>query len=206
MKKIGIILIALSSLLLGCSEEVPETEGSVSGFVKDASTDKPLSAAAVLISPTNATTVTGADGSYTFQGLMSGQYKIQVTKSDYKTNSRQITVVPGQNTPGDIQLTEQINLASITLSTSILDFGASDTELIFNINNVNSSGAATWTISDVSSPIESVAPMSGTTNLGQSSSVKVTIDRSKVSGNENTSFIINVTDGGSLSMKVKAEI
>ncbi len=202
LKQLTLTLLC-AALFGGCAKEIIDIEGTISGFVTDADTAEPIYGAAVLISPTNATTVTGADGSYTYSGMAAGEYKVQATKSGYETNSRQVTIIAGQNTSGDIPMTKESNEVFLSPSLSTLNFGTSDTEKTFNlVNSDSSSSTASWSMSGIPSYVTSIDPSSGSTMVGKSSAVKVTINRSQITESQNSSFIINVTDGNDITINL----
>ena len=88
----------------GCAKDEEDVTGSIYGIVSDAATGEPVSSANVSLSPSGKSVVTGNDGRYEFPGLTPGQYTVQVTKNEYESNTKQITVVAGEQATGDITL------------------------------------------------------------------------------------------------------
>jgi len=82
------------------------TTGSIYGTVQDAQTGKPLSNCNVLLNPTGLSTTTGSDGSFRFANVEGGQHSIQASKTGYTTNSKNITVIPGNESRADLLLYE----------------------------------------------------------------------------------------------------
>lgn len=110
MKKIfflfWLILGALS--LSSCTEEEEITQGDIVGVVTDAANGtQPLSGVQVSILPNGASTSTGSDGKFSFPKLEAGEYKIQFMKEGYETNSKSVTVVPGQVSKSDPEKVEK---------------------------------------------------------------------------------------------------
>lgn len=101
----------------------------------------------------------------------------------------------------DMQLIKEKPLSGIELSTNQLRFGTSYSELTFDIRNVSTSGDIDWYISNVTVPWLTVSPMNGTVAMGQSASVKVTVDRSQAGEEAMTTFNVNA-GGGSVSIMV----
>ncbi|HIZ85175.1 MAG TPA: carboxypeptidase-like regulatory domain-containing protein [Candidatus Coprenecus stercoravium] len=202
MKKLVIALSALTAMLLAwsCQDEEFATTGGIYGIISDAETNAPIAGAQVMLSPGNVTTVTGSDGNYEFQNVEEGQFKLSVSSSGYSSNSRQITVVAGERTICDMQLTPDKEISGIELSTNRLNFGSEYSVLTFDIRNVSTSGNIDWYISDTESWL-TVSPTEGSTAMGKSSSVKVTVDRSKLSEDVTSTFTVNAA-GGSLSVMV----
>jgi len=188
-------------LAVGCSEDETPGFGSVYGIVTDADTHQPVYGASVTLSPGNLSTTTGEDGHFEFTDLEAGQYKIQIQASGYQTNSRQLQVNAGGRTTGDIVLSPETSTTGIRLSSNILDFDTSYSELTFSIRNTGNAGTVSWYISGLDVSWLSVSPMRGETAMGQSSEVKAKIDRGAVASSQTTYFLINAA-GGSQSVTV----
>ncbi|MFI3319116.1 MAG: carboxypeptidase regulatory-like domain-containing protein [Rikenellaceae bacterium] len=206
MKKFTKIFVAIlaATTLFSCSEEAEVNPfGTIYGTITDADTNQPIQGANVVISPTNASTVTGADGSYYFQDLEAQQYKLTVTASGYDYNSRQVTVVAGQSISGDINLSAEEEIVGFTLTPASLQFGSIYSELTFTIKNTGNSSATSWSITGIDAAWLSVSPTSGTTDVGKSSVVKVSIDRDLVTEDLTSYFIVNA-GGGSDQIMVTA--
>ncbi|MFI3287254.1 MAG: carboxypeptidase regulatory-like domain-containing protein [Rikenellaceae bacterium] len=207
MKNLLVFFSLTAFVLVGMSSCAAEDEysiyGGLYGTVIDAETGQPIQSANVVLSPTNVSTVTGSDGIFEFQNLESQQYSMTVTKSGYLFNSRQVTVLPGQNISGDITLTPESEITGFSLSTEMLAFGSTYSALTFTITNNSSSSATSWTISGVDADWLSVSPSSGTISLGQQSAVIVSIDRDYVTEDKLTYFIVNAA-GGSKQVGVSA--
>lgn len=95
-------------------------------------------------------------------------------------------------------------IVGISLSTTTLNFATNYSEFTFNISNIGTSGAISWTIGDISVGWISVMPQSGSVAMGQSASIKVCIDHSKILASESTFITINAA-GGSQSIMVMVE-
>ena len=192
MKKLFYILPLFAALFLtACEEELPETMGNIYGIVGDMETGDPIRGASVVLSPGNRSTVTGSDGHFEFLNLEAGQYKIQVSASGYITNSRQITVLPGMSTSGDIMLRQ--TTAQMSLSTESLDFGSNTTTLSFDIIS-KGDRQIEWYVKEDADWL-SCSPSSGKIT-NSSASVVVTIDRSNLEdGTYKEVLVIGTKDG-----------
>ncbi|MDE7074255.1 MAG: carboxypeptidase regulatory-like domain-containing protein [Odoribacter sp.] len=85
---------------------VKATAGSVYGMVKDNTTNQPLEGCSVLLLPIGTTVTTGTDGIFQFKDLEAGNYSIKVSRQDYHSNSKNITIDANQSTSSmDILLT-----------------------------------------------------------------------------------------------------
>lgn len=139
-----LILGALS--LSSCTEEEEITQGDIVGVVTDAiNGTQPLSGVQVSILPNGASTNTGSDGKFSFPQLEAGEYKLQFIKEGYETNTKSVTVVPGQVANADIQLAAVKQDALIQISPSTLNFGTTQTELSVTIQN-NGNTSTDWNL------------------------------------------------------------
>lgn len=95
----GFLLFLLIPLLplAGCDDETvgPEARGRISGHVQDASTDDPIGRASVSTSPPTESILTDDDGSFLLEGVQTGNYTVEVSKTDYR--SRSVTVKVEEN-------------------------------------------------------------------------------------------------------------
>ncbi|HEY7980893.1 MAG TPA: TonB-dependent receptor [Candidatus Eremiobacteraceae bacterium] len=77
------------------------TTRSVSGAVVDSTSGLPLANVKLVTSgPTAASTVTGADGRFTFATLAVGEYSIVATRAGYETTASEIFIVDGSDLRG----------------------------------------------------------------------------------------------------------
>lgn len=188
-------------LSAGCTEEAEDMFGSVLGKVTDAQTGEVIQGATVQLTPGGMSRTTGSDGTYEFAELEAGQYQLQVTKADYVTNSKSITVVVGKSVTGDIALTP---VKRLELSASALNFGKDNNSLSFDILNKGTS-KFNWNISGLGDAdwIE-VNPASGALEGGKSCAVQVTVLRDKLTENKELSLIVNA-DKETAALKITAE-
>lgn len=193
--------LALMVLLAGCAKDVVETTGSIYGIVNDADNGEPVSGAHVSLNPGGLTANTGSDGRYELSGLEPGQYTVQVSKTGYKTNSKRINVVAGQEASGDMVL--ERGEARIRLSTNSLSFAEGETSKTFEVMNVGTSGDVSWSIRKTDAWL-TVDPSQGTTGQGKNSAVVVTIDRSQITEDVSTNLLVE-GDGESMSVAVSVK-
>lgn len=91
--------------------------------------------------------------------------------------------------------------AKMRLSVDRLDFGTDRTELTFDVINDGISEDLVWDISEITVDWMTVTPLSGVTSAGKSSSVKVVVDRSRISEDVTSVITVNA-DGYSESIEV----
>lgn len=173
-----LILGALS--LSSCTEEEEITQGDIVGVVTDAiNGTQPLSGVQVSILPNGASTNTGSDGKFSFPQLEAGEYKIQFIKEGYETNTKSVTVVPGQVANADIQLTAVKQDALIQISPSTLNFGTTQTELSVTIQN-NGNTSTDWSLDLGSHTWLTANPTAGQIEANKQQSIIFTVDRDKI--------------------------
>ena len=180
MKKLGLFLGVLFAsfffLLNACTKEEKETVGSIQGIVTNASTNEPIQGVNISLSPTGLSAVTGSDGRYEFKNLEVGQYTVQGVKAGYESNTKNITIVAGNISSGDMVLNPAV--AEFKINVDYLDFGTAFSSLNFKIINTGSL-AVSWSISESLGWL-TATPSSGNLNAGQEVVVMVTIDRDQI--------------------------
>lgn len=205
MKKIdkkavwSILCCLVVSLLVACAKDEVDTTGSIYGIVNDADNGEPVSGAHVVLNPGGKTTNTGSDGRYEFLDLEPGQYTIQISKNGYKTNTKRISFVAGEQASGDMML--ERGEASIKLNTNVLVFDKGETSKTFEVMNIGTSGSVSWTLTCQATWL-SVTPQSGTTAQGKSSAVVVNINRSKIAEDVSANLLVEA-EGESLPLEIQ---
>ena len=191
----------ICGVLYSCTKDEVETMGTIYGIVNDADTGEPIVDAHVSLTPYGKTINTGGDGGYEFQELEPGQYTIQISKSGYKTNTKRISVVPGEKASGDMMLKRGV--PSISLSVSSLNFGGRATNKTFSIRNISTSGTSvSWQVSQAF-PVSwlSVTPSNGSTAASKESVVSVNVNRDRVTKDETATLIVEA-DGESFPVEI----
>ncbi len=186
------LFLATVTMIASCAKDAEETTGSIYGIITDADNGEPVKSANVSLNPGGKSTVTGTDGRYEFSALQPGQYTVQVTKNEYESNTKQISVTAGQQASGDMVLQKASSL--LELSNNSLNFGKNWNTLSFSVGNAGITGSIDWRISAGDVSWITVSPLSGTTETGKTTEVVVTVLRDKVSGP--ASGIITISDGG----------
>ena len=92
------------------SPQVPKANGTLSGRITEAKTDRSLAGVTVrLQSKTTALEqATGNDGKYLFDAVAPGSYTLTVTNIGFIKQSKEIVLADGQNLAQDFMLTEEI--------------------------------------------------------------------------------------------------
>jgi iron complex outermembrane receptor protein len=102
MKKLGLLLALLS--VFYTLPAVADSLASFKGKVTDATTQQPLAGATVYISDLKATTITNANGEFSFNNVPSrGKFLIEVRYLGYKTASQVVDLASTQNISFELQ-------------------------------------------------------------------------------------------------------
>ena len=88
--------------MVSCNKE--QTTGQIQGIVTDANTNEPIQGVNIYLNPTGLLTTTGSDGRYEFTNLEPGQYTVEGVMSGFENCTKNITVVAGNISSGDLQL------------------------------------------------------------------------------------------------------
>jgi len=98
------LLVALA--VVGCDEETvgPETRGSIEGQVQDASTNEPISGASITTSPPTQSVLSDDDGTFALNDVSTGNYTVEVSKTDYQTRNVTVNVRENQTASATVLL------------------------------------------------------------------------------------------------------
>lgn len=186
-------VLLFSLLIISCTKDIVDTTGNLIGVISDSRSGAFLSGVSVALSPTGKTITTGIDGKYEFRDVESQEYSISASKSGYKSDKKTAFVQAGNDTNLDFQLTP--STGNLVLSQNSIDFGNEITTLTFDISN-NGNAALIWQLSEDASWM-SCNPTSGTTQVGEKSSVIVNIDRKGLERGNYSQTIAVSSNGGS---------
>lgn len=205
------LLLASTFVWYSCTQDAEETTGDIYGTVTDFATGDPIGNANVKLKPTGETTLTGSDGTYEFRDLKPDNYSLQLSKAGYNDldDDYVITVEAGKKTKRDVQMSKQVASLKITdmagNSITELDFGMEEsiTTKSFNIFN-NGSLNITCEITYSCAWITSVSNITNPITPGQTVTVTVAIDRSRLASGANSTILHVVSNNGSNEITVKA--
>lgn len=132
--------------------------------------------------------------------------KVTVDRSQLEKTTTASIVINVDDGSLSLPITVEMESATslLKLSTSRLDFGTDYDELSFQIQNKGNAGDVAWSITEVSVPWVKVSPLRGTTEMGKSSAVKVTVDRSLVTEAATTTILVSA-QGESLPLVIAVE-
>lgn len=204
MKKIlSILMFGLVFCACSSSEDEEWSKGSIAGSVSDRTTGEPVATVNVTLSPGGRSTVTGSDGSFSFDELDPSDYTILISKEGYTPTTDKITVRAGQPTAAHL-LIERIP-ASITADRTLLDFGEELTTLSFRIVNSGYSDLA-YKVEKGDCPWLSVDPETDILGYGKTATIVVKIDRQLLASGNNEAMIVvrSTSGGGNVEVKVRA--
>lgn len=192
MKKISVLGVLFASIFLllnSCVKEV--SVGSIQGIVTNASNNEPIQGVNISLSPTGLSAVTGSDGRYEFTNLAAGQYTVQGVKPGFESNTKNITIVAGNISSGDMTLTPEVS--GFSLNVEYLDFGTSFSNLNFKIINTSKTLPISWSITESMNWL-TATPSSGNLNAGQEVVVMVTIDRDQIEQSTTANLTVTGAD------------
>ena len=208
-------LMTLTSIVwYGCSKEAdnePITTGVIYGTVTDDLTDEPISGVNVKLRPSGTATLTGNDGTFEFKDVEAGKYSLQLSKTGYNDldDDYVIELEAEKKVKRDVQMRRQIASLQITNMAGddidSLDFGIEEsiTSKSFNIFN-NGSLNITCEITYSCAWITSVTPITNPITPGQTVTITVSIDRTRLSGGANSTMLHVVSNNGSNELRVLA--
>lgn len=204
-------MLATLMVWYSCTKDSEVTTGGIYGTVTDYATGEPVGNANVKLKPTGETTLTGSDGTYEFKDLDPNKYSLHLSKAEYADldDDYVITVETGKKAKRDVQMRKQTASLKITdmagNDITELDFGITEsiTSKSFNIFN-NGTLNITCEVNYECVWISSVSNITNPITPGQTVTVTVTIDRSRLSGGENSTFLHIVSNNGSNELKVTA--
>lgn len=197
-------------LYIACQEEYQYTHGNIKGTVMDATTGQPVKLAcniSVVNSEGNVVTKLTTDtiGKYKTKDLVEGVYTVTIEQEAYATDSKTVQVKLGETTQCDFSLNSLP--AKIKTNTDEIDFGAdeSNTTSSFRIVN-NYLHELEWYIGDYDCKwISSIKPNKGTLTHGQTETIIMMIDRTKLSGGVNkTTIVVTSKNGQGVNITITA--
>ena len=186
---LGIVLTFSLFLLGSCVKEA--NYGSIQGIVTNSKNNEPIQGVNISLSPTGLSAVTGSDGRYEFVNLAAGQYTVQGVKSGFESNTKNITVVDGNISSGDMTLTPEVS--GFRLNVEYLDFGTNFSQLSFKIINTSTSLPVSWSITESMGWL-TATPSSGNLNAGQEVAVMVSIDREQIEQSTTANLTVTADD------------
>lgn len=197
-----IFCLIMASSCGGALKEVTDYTGDITGTVM--CDDEPLSSVEVEITPGGSTVFTNNYGTFSFNRIEAGNYKLSYSKDGYKSKTKSVVVKAGETANADISLEMDGN--KVNADVEVLDFGKQKNELAINLQN-KTGKLVSWEVEKdklpswlVLSAYEDDIPSKGT------NSVTVRVDRSKVEG-ESAKASINflISSGQTIAIKVNVE-
>ena len=103
-KKWSKYLTLLFTLMMAvsCAQDIVDVTGTITGTVKDNTTNQTVENVIVSISPSGNSMTTSADGRYTFQSLQPNTYTITCSKVGYQDQTVSVELVAGKTINRDI--------------------------------------------------------------------------------------------------------
>lgn len=174
-----------------CAKDIIDLTGSITGTVKDASTNESLQGCLVSISPSGQSRTTSSNGSYSFENVDAGDYTVSVSKEGYVAENKNVEVVPASITTSDFLLTK---IQTITVSPDELQFGDLQSSMEMYLRN-NTNSSVTYSVS-VNADWITVNKTQGTISKQGQDKISVAINRESLSiGSYSKSVTIKYADG-----------
>lgn len=218
MKK-GYIWAAMAAVMVmgslvwyGCTKDSDEDLlGTIYGTVTDYATTQPIGGVNVTLRPSGETTLTGNDGTFEFNDLKANKYSLSFSKAEYADldDDYIIELEAGKKVKRDVQMRKQIASLQITdmagNSITTLDFGLEEsvTSKSFNIFN-NGTVNINCNLSYNCMWMDTVIAAGTIVNPGQTLTVTVIIDRTKLSAGDNRTFLHIISNNGSNELEITA--
>lgn len=217
-KKIIYSLLFLQCFcFIGCMDDKEEgnspaiPQGIIYGKITDIATGRAINNANVSLRPKGETTLTGADGMYEFHNIADGNYYITVSKAEYidREDENVITIKNGSRIRRDLQIEKKQEYLRITdvngNDITYLDFGsdASSISRTFNIFN-NGTEVINCNITYSCVWINSVSTIPNNISPGQTISVTIIIDRTRLLVGGNTTYLYIQSNHGDNILEIRA--
>lgn len=205
MKKIYSIILFLFTIIAlnSCTKDEANPFGNIYGIVLNSNTAEPIQGARVTLTPTGKSTVTGNDGSYEFVDLEAGSYKVTVQADGYTSTVKNVTVVAGERSIGDVSLSPKAQNNKLGVDKDVVNFTNDIKSNTINIQNLGNAGDISWEITNIPSWLD-VSPVKGSTGIGKSSAVTLKLN-SSFTGDEEGNITINAS-GESISVTITASV
>lgn len=201
------ITVITGSTISGDIQLTPQkkTTGNIVGIVCDVRSDEPIKGAIVQIIPGGNTYTTGVDGHFEFVDLQAAKYEVLVSKVEYESFKREITVEADKSVTCDVKLSTVKKEGVLALSVNTLNFGSQSSSLPFSIRN-NGNENINWNISGLEK-IDwlSITPSHGVVEAGKNNAVVVTLNRNRITEYKEATIIIN-SEHESLPLIITAEV
>ena len=201
------ITVITGSTISGDIQLTPQkkTTGNIVGIVCDVRSDEPINGATVQIIPGGNTYTTGVDGHFEFVDLQAAKYEVLVSKVEYESFKREITVEADKSVTCDVKLSTVKKEGVLALSVNTLNFGSQSSSLPFSIRN-NGNENINWNISGLEK-IDwlSITPSHGVVEAGKNNAVVVTLNRNRITEYKEATIIIN-SEHESLPLIITAEV
>ena len=202
MKKgLLIAIFILTFFVMGCgTEDYIAIVGNIDGVVINSETKEPISGCEVINTSIGSTKITDTNGRFSFNEVTPGNVTLVYKASGYETASKEYIVTSGKTISANISLTPIYENNSLTVSSSVLDFGTRDVVCNLFLRNTTTKSiqydiesSASWIKTD---------PTRGTVIAGGESLVKVTVDRNEISDGTYEKVLLIKTSTSTIEIQV----
>jgi len=151
LMKIGLFIVGAVPVLAGADPDV----GLVGGTARDAASGKPVAEAQIIAhnlgKSTDRSTVTNADGNFTFTNLEPGQYEVAATKNGFQKSSARVEVAAHQEARVELPLEITSDVPTTGVRSSALPLTEREKQLLDRIERLEARLSAMEARSEVNS-------------------------------------------------------
>ena len=211
-----LMLVIFTMIFSGCEGDLPpeKTVGNITFIITEENTPQTLSGVSIQLFSDDDPSVTPTDrtdasGRCTFSNIPIGSYHLNLSKPGYESKEGLTLRINGGDNPYK-EISLKRATTTLTVAPEILNFGDNESvvQKAFSLVNPNYEDL-TWAVLDTDVPwIVSVCDKdgkkSGTIKYNQEVAMSVTIDRDALTGGNNESTIVILSDYGRAELHVTA--
>lgn len=132
--------------------------------------------------------------------------QVSLLRDKMKENKELTLIVNADKRTVSLKINAEVEKKSskIELDPATLDFGTTESTLVFNVKNIGNIGKIDWNITGLDVDWIKIDPIKGTVEQEKSQAVKVTLARTMIKDHVKTTVLINA-NGESLPLEIQAD-